>query len=281
MNTTVRVKARETYKDWHVVDAAGRPLGRVATEVATLLMGKHKPTFEPHLDDGDYVIVVNAARVALTGRKQEQKTYYRHSGYPGGLRQRKLPEQQARFPDRVVRQAVWGMLPKGALGKAMLRHLKVYGGPDHPHQSQVTGSERARAGRDEAIFRDAPRLAALRGDRAVLEAGPPEAAEGAELEAEVAPGTSAPKPAEAAGPMETEARQEALEAEPPPRPRRTRTPKTAAAVATEPDSAPAAAEAVNTPAEIPDELAKPRRRRPRKAAAEPGPEAQASTATEE
>ncbi len=140
MTSTVRRKASEIAKSWHVVDAADRPLGRVATEVATLLRGKHKPTYEPHLDDGDFVILVNAARVRLSGRKAEQKAYYRHSGYPGNLRKRTVAEQLARRPELVLERAVRGMLPKGPLGKRMRRHLKVYAGPDHPHQAQVTGS---------------------------------------------------------------------------------------------------------------------------------------------
>jgi large subunit ribosomal protein L13 len=118
MNTTVRIKASEIYKDWHVIDAAGRPLGRVASEAAILLRGKHKPTFEPHLDDGDFVIIINAGQVRVTGRKSEQIKYHRHSGYPGGLRTRTFEEQFARFPERVLEQAVWGMLPKGPLGEA-------------------------------------------------------------------------------------------------------------------------------------------------------------------
>ena len=143
MTSTVRRKAAEITKSWHVVDAADRPLGRVATEVATLLRGKHKPTYEPHLDDGDFVIIVNAGKVQLSGRKAEQKVYYRHSGYPGNLRKRTFAEQMARRPERVLERSVWGMLPKGPLGKRMRRHLKVYAGPDHPHQAQITGSERA------------------------------------------------------------------------------------------------------------------------------------------
>ena len=143
MTSTVRRKASDIAKSWHVVDAADRPLGRVATEVATLLRGKHKPTYEPHLDDGDFVIIVNAGKVRLSGRKAEQKVYYRHSGYPGNLRKRTFAEQMARRPERVLERSVWGMLPKGPLGKRMRRHLKVYAGPDHPHQAQLTGSERA------------------------------------------------------------------------------------------------------------------------------------------
>lgn len=151
MKTTVRIKASQINKDWHVLDAAGVPLGRLATRAATLLRGKHKPTFEPHLDGGDFVIIVNADKVSVSGNKATAKLYYRHSGYPGGLRSRTFEQELERFPDRVVRQAIWGMLPKGPLGKALLRHLKVYAGPDHPHQSQVVGSERARADRDDAI----------------------------------------------------------------------------------------------------------------------------------
>jgi large subunit ribosomal protein L13 len=150
MNTTVRIKASEIYKDWHVIDAAGRPLGRVASEAAILLRGKHKPTYEPHLDDGDFVVIINAGLVKMTGRKAEQNKYYTHSGYPGGLRTRTFADQFARYPERVVERAVWGMLPGGTLGEAMLKHLKVYRGAHHPHQSQITGSERSRAARSEA-----------------------------------------------------------------------------------------------------------------------------------
>lgn len=150
MNTTYRQKASEIYKDWHVIDAAGRPLGRVASEAATLLRGKHKPTFEPHLDAGDFVIVVNASRVVVTGRKAGQNRYYRHSGYPGGLKSRSYTEQLEKFPEKVIEQCVWGMLPKGSLGEQIIKHLKVYRGPTHPHQSQVTGSERAKEARVQA-----------------------------------------------------------------------------------------------------------------------------------
>lgn len=152
MTATVRRRASELRKDWHVVDAAGRPLGRVASEVAVLLRGKHKPDYEPHLDGGDFVIIVNAGKVRLSGRKAEQKVYYRHSGYPGNLRQRTFAEQMARRPELVLERAVRGMLPKGPLGKRMRRHLKVYAGPDHPHAAQVTGAQRAR---DAAAEREA------------------------------------------------------------------------------------------------------------------------------
>ena len=157
MTVTVRRRAAELRKDWHVVDAAGRPLGRVASEVAILLRGKHKPDFEPHLDGGDFVIIVNAGKVRLSGRKAGQKVYYRHSGYPGNLRRRTFAEQMARRPELVLERAVRGMLPKGPLGKRMRRHLKVYPGPDHPHEAQVTGSLRAReaaAGREAEALRE-------------------------------------------------------------------------------------------------------------------------------
>lgn len=165
MNSTVRIKASEVYKDWHVIDAAGRPLGRVASEVARLLRGKHKPTYEPHLDDGDFVIVINASQVKVSGKKAEQNVYYTHSGYPGGLKARSFAEQMARFPDRVVEQAVWGMLPGGPLGKKMIKHLKVYAGPTHPHQSQIAGSLKAQEARKAAmaaLATAAPRVKRLR-----------------------------------------------------------------------------------------------------------------------
>ena len=147
MNTTVRIKASQIYKDWHVIDAAGRPLGRVATEAAILLRGKHKPTYEPHLDDGDFVIVINASQVRVTGRKAAQIKYYSHSGYPGGLKTRSYEDQLAQYPERVLEKAIWGMLPGGPLGKAMFRHLKVYKNANHPHQSQLAGSAKAQEAR--------------------------------------------------------------------------------------------------------------------------------------
>lgn len=151
MNTTVRIKASQIYKDWHVIDAAGQPLGLLATQIATLLRGKHKPTYEPHLDDGDFVIVVNAAKVRVSGKKAQERVYYRHSGYPGGLKSRSFTEQLQRFPEKIIERAVWGMLPKGPLGKQMMRHLKVYGGPEHPHQAQVIASQRAQEARKAAL----------------------------------------------------------------------------------------------------------------------------------
>ena len=123
-------------RQWHVIDANGLVLGRVATRAARLLMGKHRPTYTTFLDTGDHVIVVNASRVKLTGRKDEQKIYRRHSGYEGGLREERAKDVRARRPIRLVEEAVRGMLPKTTLGDAMYRKLKVYAGPDHPHAAQ-------------------------------------------------------------------------------------------------------------------------------------------------
>ncbi len=137
MMKTYSPKAKEITRDWVVIDAAGVPLGRLASQVAQLLRGKHKPTFAPHLDTGDHVIVVNAEQVVLTGAKLDQKMYYRHSGYPGGFRAVKARDEMQRRPIRVIERAVKGMLPHTALGKAQLGKLRVYPGPDHPHAGQV------------------------------------------------------------------------------------------------------------------------------------------------
>jgi large subunit ribosomal protein L13 len=123
-------------RNWLVVDAAGKNLGRLATQLAETLRGKHKPEYTPHCDVGDFVIVVNADRVAVTGNKRQEKRYWRHSGYPGGLRSRTLAEMLDRRPEEVLRRAVKGMLPRTRLGRAQLRKLKVYAGPEHPHQAQ-------------------------------------------------------------------------------------------------------------------------------------------------
>jgi large subunit ribosomal protein L13 len=123
-------------RDWLVVDAAGKTLGRLASQVANALRGKDKPEYTPHIDVGDFVIVVNAEKISVTGRKREEKLYYRHSGYPGGLRHRTLGEMLERRPEEVIRLAVKGMLPRNRLGRAQLRKLKVYAGPDHPHAAQ-------------------------------------------------------------------------------------------------------------------------------------------------
>jgi large subunit ribosomal protein L13 len=121
---------------WFIADAEGQVLGRLATRIATVLRGKHNPTFSPHLDAGDFVIVVNAKGVRLTGKKLSDKTYFRHSGYPGGIRQASAQEVLDRHPTRLIREAVEGMLPKNRLGRRLATKLKVYAGPDHPHRAQ-------------------------------------------------------------------------------------------------------------------------------------------------
>ncbi|HEX3279333.1 MAG TPA: 50S ribosomal protein L13 [Thermoleophilaceae bacterium] len=123
-------------RNWLVVDATGKTLGRLATQIADILRGKRKPEYTPHVDVGDFVIVVNAERISVTGNKRQEKRYYRHSGYPGGLRSRTLEEMLNRRPEEVIRLAVRGMLPRNRLGRAQLRKLKVYAGPDHPHAAQ-------------------------------------------------------------------------------------------------------------------------------------------------
>jgi len=142
---TYSLKAKEIDKAWHVVDAAGQTLGRLAGQVAGLLMGKHKPTYSPHLDMGDFVVVVNAEKVRVTGKKLSDKVYYRHSGYMGGLKETTLGDLLARRPGRVIELAVRGMLPRNKLGRKQLEHLKAYAGPDHPHQAQVIASRRREA----------------------------------------------------------------------------------------------------------------------------------------
>lgn len=133
---TFSPKAGDVQRQWHVVDASDVVLGRLASHVASLLRGKHKPIYAPHVDTGDFVIVVNARKVAISGNKLEQKRAYRHSGYPGGLRSVTYRDLLERHPERVVEKAVRGMLPKNSLGRKMFRKLKVYAGPDHPHQAQ-------------------------------------------------------------------------------------------------------------------------------------------------
>ena len=139
MSTTVLGPDQVT-REWRLVDAADRPLGRVATEIATLLRGKHKPAFHPSQDIGDYVVVVNASKVAVTGRKLEQKMYYRHSGHLGNLKQTTLKDMLEKRPERVIEQAVRGMLPKNRLGRTQYRHLRVYAGADHPHAGQLAAT---------------------------------------------------------------------------------------------------------------------------------------------
>ncbi|MGX9365226.1 50S ribosomal protein L13 [Desulfoplanes sp. PS50] len=137
---TYSPKASELQHNWYVVDATDKILGRLATEVAVYLRGKHKPEFAPHMDNGDFVIVVNADKIKVTGNKLTQKKYYRHSGYPGGLKETNLNTLLGTKPERVIEHAVKGMLPKNALGRAIFKKLKVYAGPDHPHAAQNPAS---------------------------------------------------------------------------------------------------------------------------------------------
>ena len=133
---TFSAKTHEVERKWFVVDAAGQPLGRLASRIAHRLRGKHKAEFTPHVDTGDYIIVVNAEKVGLTGNKRSQKTYYRHTGYPGGIRSTSFEKMIAEKPTRVIESAVKGMLPKGPLGRDMYRKLRVYAGPEHRHEAQ-------------------------------------------------------------------------------------------------------------------------------------------------
>jgi large subunit ribosomal protein L13 len=137
VTTKTYVATPETrQRDWYVVDAEGKTLGRLATRIADALRGKRKPEYTPHIDTGDFVVVVNAEKIVVTGKKLQDKRYYRHSGYPGGLRSRTLAEMLERRPEEVIRKAVKGMLPRNRLARAQITKLKVYAGPDHPHAAQ-------------------------------------------------------------------------------------------------------------------------------------------------
>ena len=133
---TFSAKSHEVKREWFVIDATDKVLGRVASEVAHRLRGKHKPEFTPHVDTGDYIVVINAAKLRVTGNKGLQKTYFRHTGYPGGIYETNFDKMQAKFPGRVLEKAVKGMLPKGPLGYDMIKKLKVYGDNNHPHAAQ-------------------------------------------------------------------------------------------------------------------------------------------------
>jgi large subunit ribosomal protein L13 len=133
---TFSAKSHEVKRDWYIVDATGQVLGRVAVEIARRLRGKHKPEFTPHVDTGDYIVVVNAEKLRVTGNKAKDKLYHRHTTYPGGIRTTNFEKLQAKHPERVLHMAVKGMLPKGPLGYAMLRKMKVYAGGEHPHVAQ-------------------------------------------------------------------------------------------------------------------------------------------------
>src|SRR5437588_8507487 len=134
---TYNAKPGEIARHWYVVDADGQTLGRLATQIADTLRGKRKPEYTPHVDTGDFVVVVNADKIAVTGKKLDEKIYYRHSGYPGGLKQRTLREELQRRPTEVIRKAVKGMLPRNRLSRAQITKLKVYAGPEHPHDAQA------------------------------------------------------------------------------------------------------------------------------------------------
>lgn len=133
---TLSAKPETVKRDWYVVDAAGKTLGRLSTEIALRLRGKHKPEFTPHVDTGDYIVVLNAEKVRVTGKKASAKTYYRHTGYPGGIRSATFEQLIDSKPERVLEHAVKGMLPRGPLGRAMFKKLKVYAGTEHPHTAQ-------------------------------------------------------------------------------------------------------------------------------------------------
>ena len=136
MQKTYIPKANDIHQDWVLVDDNEQNLGRLASKIAQVILGKHKPSFTPGVDAGDFVVVINAERVRVTGNKLDDKMYYHHTGYPGGLKSISLRRQLATHPDRVLRRAVWGMLPHNKLGRAMIKKLKIYAGPDHPHAAQ-------------------------------------------------------------------------------------------------------------------------------------------------
>jgi large subunit ribosomal protein L13 len=136
MSTTVSAKPAEVRRDWYVVDAEGKTLGRLASEIARRLKGKHKPIFTPHVDTGDYIVVVNAEKVAVTGNKMKDKMYHHHTGYIGNLKSISLEKQLAKAPERVLRDAVRGMLPRTPLGRTMMKKLRIFAGPEHTHQAQ-------------------------------------------------------------------------------------------------------------------------------------------------
>lgn len=136
MRTTFMAKAHEIERKWYVVDAEGKTLGRLSTEVATLLRGKHKPIYTPHVDTGDHVIIINAEKIELTGNKINDKIYYRHSGHVGGIKQRTALEMRTNYPTKMLELAIRGMLPKGSLGRQMFKKLNVYAGNEHPHEAQ-------------------------------------------------------------------------------------------------------------------------------------------------
>ncbi len=183
-----RIRASDVKPEWHVIDADGKTLGRIASEVAVLLQGKHKATFVPNLNTGDYVIVLNAEKVRVTGKKLEQKRYYRHSGYIGGLREETLGDIMEKAPTRALTQAIKGMLPKSSLGRHMLSRLKVYAGDSHPHEAQLNaGAKAARAAEAREKAAKAPKKRTTRQKttkKAAAEAAPKAEEQVAEAQAE-------------------------------------------------------------------------------------------------
>ena len=143
---TYATKAKDIERQWHIIDASGKTLGRLTAQVARLLMGKHKPQYVPYLDCGDYVVVLNASKIKITGNKAKEKTYYRHSGYPGGLKAVTFERMLQTHPTRIIEHAVKGMLPHNRLGNAMYKKLKVYEGDSHPHQAQIGNSQATTGG---------------------------------------------------------------------------------------------------------------------------------------
>ena len=178
--------AKDMVNDWQVLDASDQILGRLATQVAMLLMGKHKPNYVPHMLSGDFVVVINASQIKVTGAKAQQKIYKRYSQYPGTLKQIPYERMQERFPERIIEMAVKGMLPKNKLGRRMLKRLKVYGGPEHPHAAQVIGSDRRESREAEALAKaeTAAAAAAIKKATAEKQAARKAAATKAEAEAD-------------------------------------------------------------------------------------------------
>ena len=187
--------ARDMVNDWQVLDASGQVLGRFATQVAMFLMGKHKPEYVPHMLSGDFVVVINAREIKVTGRKAQQKIYRRYSQYPGTLKEIPYERMQERFPERIIEMAVKGMLPKNKLGRRMLKRLKVYAGPEHPHSAQVIGSERRESREAGALAKAETAAAAAAIKKATAEKQAAKTALASEARAEAAATVAVETPA--------------------------------------------------------------------------------------
>lgn len=209
---TYTAKIGDVQPQWHVIDASEKPLGRLASEVAQLLKGKHKPLYSPHLNLGDFVIVVNSSKVRTTGKKAQQKVYYRHSGYPGGLKAVSFSRMLEKNPNKVIEKAIKGMLPHNALGAQMMGKLKVYTGDSHPHEAQVKGSLKAK---ESGVLDKAPKIKHRKRKKgkvvaeelvlpAEAEVGAKDTEKGEEAKPEEAPASSEAPVAEATQPTETE-----------------------------------------------------------------------------